>query len=123
MIQPGTTRADEAAESFFTRLGDQIDDRIALAFDEQLEERLDEARRQRAGGLAAVCASAAAGAAVTIATPHSVTTLLIAWAALVMINAAYFFRRALPSPTCAYVRSLCRHSSRNREHSAGVAGC
>lgn len=98
MTSSGTAQENDqagrsAGESFFTRLGDQIDDRIALAFDEQMEERLEEARRSRPGSLAVVCASAAAGAAVTIFAPHAVTTLLVTWAALVLISLAYFFRR------------------------------
>jgi hypothetical protein len=85
-----------AAALFLARLGDQIDDRVAVALDEQIAERLDGpgfASRARRAALAVVCASAAAGAAVTILTPGRPATLLITWGAITVINLAYFFRR------------------------------
>lgn len=87
------TQPSDAEEAFLTRIGDQIDDRVALAFDEQLTERLTKSRRNRPGGVAVTCTTAAAGAAVTIFAPDAVTTLLICWYSIVLINLAYFFRR------------------------------
>ena len=73
-----------------SRLGDQIDDRVALALDEQFAERPREVRRERSGGAAVVSASAAAGAAVTIFASDGAATL-ITWAGLTLINLAYHF--------------------------------
>jgi hypothetical protein len=90
----------EAAEAFLARLGDQIDDRTALALDEQIQERLDPSgpvgqamRKDQRGSIAVVCALAATGAAVTIISPGDALTLLIEWASLTMISLAYFFGR------------------------------
>jgi hypothetical protein len=90
----------QAAESFATWLGDTIDDRVALALDEQLAERLEEpgpirraVLRGKRTGAAVVCASAAIGGTVTIFSSAGAATLLIAWGAIAMINLAYFFHR------------------------------
>jgi fatty acid/phospholipid biosynthesis enzyme len=90
----------QAVEAFLARLGDQIDDRTALALDEQIQERLDPSgpvgqaiRKDRRGSIAVVCALAATGAAMTIISPGNAVTLLIEWAALTMISLAYFFGR------------------------------
>jgi hypothetical protein len=90
----------EAVEAFLARLGDQIDDRTALALDEQIQERLDPAgaigqaiKKNRRSSVAVVCALAATGAAVTIICPGGAVTLLIVWASLTMISLAYFFGR------------------------------
>jgi hypothetical protein len=87
-------------DSFVTRLGDQIDDRVALAVDEQLAERLAEPgilrsalRRDRRAGLAVVCASVAMGACVTIFAPGGMLAVLIGWTAITLINLAYLLRR------------------------------
>jgi hypothetical protein len=87
-------------DSFMTRLGDQIDDRVALAFDEQLAERLAEPGpfrrallRDRRAGLALVNASLAMGTCLTILSPGGVTVSLTAWAAITVINLAYLLRR------------------------------
>ncbi|HEY3955793.1 MAG TPA: hypothetical protein VGM53_20675 [Streptosporangiaceae bacterium] len=93
---------DEAMllDAFLTRLGDQIDDRAAVAFDEQFAELLagpgPASRalvRNRRAALAVVCASVATGACVTIFAPGGAAASLIAWTAITVINLAYLLRR------------------------------
>jgi hypothetical protein len=87
-------------DAFLTRLGDQIDDRAAVAFDEQFAELLagpgPASRalvRNRRAALAVVCASVATGACVTIFAPGGAAASLIAWTAITVINLAYLLRR------------------------------
>lgn len=90
MTQHSTSIGEDA---FFDRLGDQIDDRVAFALDEQLEERRQAASKTRPSSLAGISVVASAGATVTIFADGHVTTLLIMWTALALISVAYFLRR------------------------------
>jgi hypothetical protein len=100
---PGHGTGDEASllDSFMTRFGDQIDDRVALALDEQFAERLAEPGtfrrallRDRRAGFAVVCSSLAMGTCLTILSPGGVAVHLIAWIAITVINLAYLLRRS-----------------------------
>lgn len=90
MPQHGTSIGEDA---FFDRLGDHIDDRVALALDEQLEERGRTASKNSPGSLAGISVVASAGAMVTIFAGDHVTALLITWTALALISVAYFLGR------------------------------
>lgn len=97
----GVDYPDAVAESFISRLGDQIDDRVAEAFEEQLAEH---GARSGSPGLGAA-PDGRAGLTVIIATMllGSVTTVLasgfavaaFAWAGLAVINVTYFRRKNL----------------------------
>ena len=95
----GGDYADAVVESFVSRLGDQIDDRVAEALDEQLA-----AHGARPGSPGPAGArDGRAGLTVILATMllGSVTTVLasgfavaaVAWASLAVINVAYFRTR------------------------------
>ncbi len=95
----GFDYADAVAESFVSRLGDQIDDRVAEAFDEQLAERMElpgpfrsAATRDRRA-LPVVLATMLLGTIATILAGSTVVVAL-AWTGLAVIDVAYLSRQA-----------------------------
>jgi len=94
----GSDYGDAVVESFVSRLGDQIDDRVAEAFDETLAERMEQpgplrsaaTRDQRAGLV--VLVSALLGTLATILA-SGIAEVALAWVGLVAINVAYLSRR------------------------------
>ncbi|MCC3767401.1 hypothetical protein [Streptomyces sp. UNOC14_S4] len=105
---PAETPQDDgdgaAVDRFVERFGDRIDDRVAESFDELYAERLAESgpfqramTRERGIALTVVVVSLALGTLATVLTPGEVTTPLILWAGLVVVDLAYFFRPRRPS--------------------------
>jgi hypothetical protein len=95
----GGDYADAVAASFVSRLGDQIDDRVAEAFDEQLAERMEQpgffrspATRDR-GARPVVLATMLLGTIATILA-GSVVVVALAWTGLAVIDVAYLSRQA-----------------------------
>ena len=94
----GSDYGDAVVESFVSRLGDQIDDRVAEAFDETLAERMEQpgplrsaaTRDQRAGLV--VLVSVLLGTLATILA-SGIAEVALAWAGLAAINVAYLSRR------------------------------
>ncbi len=94
----GSDYADAVVESFVRRLGDQIDDRVAEAFDEKLAERMEQpgplrsaaTRDQRAGFV--VLVSLLLGTLATILA-SGIAEVALAWVGLAAINVAYLSRR------------------------------
>jgi hypothetical protein len=94
----GSDYGDVVVESFVSRLGDQIDDRVAEAFDEKLAERMEQpgplrsaaTRDQRAGLV--VLVSMLLGTLATILA-SGIAEVALAWAGLAAINVAYLSRR------------------------------
>jgi hypothetical protein len=93
----GGDYADAVVESFVSRLGDQIDDRVAEAFDEQLAERMERpgplrsaATWDRRAGLVVLVSMLLGTLATILASGIAVAAL--AWAGLAAINVAYLSR-------------------------------
>jgi hypothetical protein len=94
----GSDYGDAVVESFVSRLGDQIDDRVAEAFDEKLAERMERpgplrsagTRDQRAG-LVVLVSMLMGTLATTLAT--GIAEVALAWVGLAAINLAYLSRR------------------------------
>lgn len=90
---------DAAAALLVSRLSDQIDDRVAEAFDEQLAERMEQpgplrsaVARDRRGDLAVVLATMLLGTIVTVFS-RGLAVPALAWAGLTVIDIAYLSRR------------------------------
>ena len=94
----GGDYGDAVVASFVSRLGDQIDDRVAEAFDETLAERMEQpgplrsaaTRDQRAGLV--VLVSVLLGTLATILA-SGIAEVALAWVGLAAINVAYLSRR------------------------------
>jgi hypothetical protein len=94
----GSDHGDAVVTSFVSRLGDQIDDRVAEAFDEKLAEQLEQpgplrsavTRGQRASLVA--LASMFLGTLATILA-SGIAVAALAWAGLAAINVAYLSRQ------------------------------
>jgi hypothetical protein len=94
----GSDYGDAVVESFVGRLGDQIDDRVAEAFDEKLAERMAQpgplrsaaTRDQRAGLV--VLVSMLLGTLATILA-SGIAEVALAWVGLAAINLAYMSRK------------------------------
>jgi hypothetical protein len=94
----GSDYGDAVVTSFVSRLGDQIDDRVAEAFDEKLAEQLEQpgplrsavTRGQRASLVA--LASMFLGTLATILA-SGIAAAALAWAGLAAINVAYLSRQ------------------------------
>ena len=98
----GSDYGDAVVDSFVSRLGDQIDDRVAAAFDEQLAERMEQpgllrsaATRDRRTGLV-VLASMLLGTLATILA-NGIAMTALAWVGLAAINVAYLSHQCGPS--------------------------
>jgi len=94
----GSDHSDAAVESFISRLGDQIDDRVAETFDEQLTERMQQPGPLRSAATRGRAELAFAGATMALGTIASILAsdpriAALAWAGLAVISAAYFSRR------------------------------
>jgi len=94
----GSDYGDAVVASFVSRLGDQIDDRVAEAFDETLAERMEQpgplrsaATRDRRAGLV-VLVSMLLGTLATILA-RGIAEVALAWVGLAAINVAYLSRR------------------------------
>lgn len=90
---------DAVAASFVSRLGDQIDDRVAEAFDEQLAERMEEpgplrsaVARDRRGDLAVVLVTMLLGTIATVLA-RGFAAPALAWTGLAVIAIVYLSRR------------------------------
>ena len=94
----GSDYGDAVVESFVGRLGDQIDDRVAEAFEEKLAERMEQpgplrsaaTRDQRA--VLVVLVSMLLGTLATILA-SGIAEVALAWVGLAAINVAYLPRR------------------------------
>jgi len=102
----GGDYTDSVVESFVRRLEDQIDDRVAEAFDEQLTERIRQpgplrtaATRDHQAGIV-VLATVLLGTIATILT-DGIPTVALAWTGLAVIDVAYLCRQYSPRPDIA----------------------
>ncbi|HEY6497623.1 MAG TPA: hypothetical protein VIZ43_30455 [Trebonia sp.] len=91
---------ETVAVSFTDRLGDQIDDRVAEALDQQFAELMVQPGpwraalvRDRRAGLAVVLATLLLGTTVTVLA-DGFSALALAWLGMAVINIAYFYRRS-----------------------------
>jgi hypothetical protein len=95
----GGDYADAVVESLVSRLGDQIDDRVAEAFDEQLAERMEQRDRFRSaatrgrGAGPIVLATMLLGTIATILA-GSIVVVALTWTGLAVIDVAYLSRQA-----------------------------
>jgi len=98
----GRDYADSVVESFVSQLGDQIDDRVAEAFDEQLTERMRQpgplraaATRDHRAGLV-ILATVLLGTIATILA-GGIAAVALAWTGLAVIDVAYLCRQYSPA--------------------------
>ena len=94
----GSDYGDAVVESFVSRLGDQIDDRVAEAFDEELTERMERpgplrsaATMDQWAGLVVLVSMLMGTLATILAT--GIAEVALAWVGLAAINVAYLSRR------------------------------
>ncbi len=94
----GSDYGDAVVASFVSRLGDQIDDRVAEAFDEKLAERMEQpgplrsaATRDQRAGLVVLVSMLMGTLATILAT--GIAEVALAWVGLAAINVAYLSRR------------------------------
>jgi hypothetical protein len=94
----GSDYGDAVVASFVSRLGDQIDDRVAEAFDERLAEQMKQpgplrsaATRGQWAGLVVLVSMLLGTLATILASGIAVAAL--AWGGLAAINVAYLSRQ------------------------------
>lgn len=95
----GSDYEDAVVESFVNRLEDEIDDRVAEAFDEQLGERLEQPgplhaalARDRRAGVTVVLATLLFGTVATVLI-RGLAALALLWVGMAVVNIAYFSHR------------------------------
>jgi hypothetical protein len=106
----GPDYADAVVESFVSRLGDQIDDRVAEAFDEQLTERMRQPGPLRTAATwdhraaLVVLATVLLGTLATILA-SGIAVVALAWTGLAVIDVAYLSRPYRPAIPAGHAES------------------